>query len=163
MMGLQTVAEQLAAFFRKYGVNAVAAWPCETWEAGGEPVATVELKRWEGGPAGLKDYLGERWNEEKQAWEELYGSRAKFTFAIGLYSTTAADCLLLMEKIAGVLQQKRPDGLTVQSLTCGETKYDRETGRFLRQAELTGQAFVYAAADESGVFLTFEVRGELNP
>ena len=47
-------------------------------------------------------------------------------------------------------------------VTCGETAYDQDCGRFVRRGELTAEAFLYAIADETGAFLEFEVRGELN-
>ena len=160
MSAIQNAAETFAAFFRERGVNAAAAWPETAWNEDGQPLLLVELKHWEGGPAGLQDYLGQRWNQEKQTWEELYGKKAEAVLGLGLYGTTAEECLSLLEEAAEALRRARPEGWTVKRLTCGETAYDQDCGRFVRRGELTAEAFLYAIADEAGAFLEFEVRGE---
>ena len=88
--------------------------------------------------------------------------KAEAVLGLGLYGTTAEECLTLLEGAAEALRQARPDGWTVKRLTCGETAYDQDCGRFVRRGELTAETFLYAIADETGAFLEFEVRGELN-
>lgn len=160
MTDIREAAETLAEFFRDHGLNARAAWQSGRWAAERKPEMTVELSRLEGGPAGLQDYLGERWNDEKNVWEEVYGRKAAAEFKLSFYAMSAAECLSQLETAAGALRAERPGGWTVKRLSCEETEFDRERGRYVRKAIMECEGFLTAVTEESGVFLDFEVRGE---
>lgn len=160
MTDLREAAETVAEFFRGYGLNARTAWQSGRWTAERKPEMTVELARLEGGPAGLQDYLGERWNGEKNLWEEVYGRKASAEFELRFYAMSAAECMSQFEKTAGALRAERPGGWTVKRLSCEETEFDRERGRYVRKAAMECEGFLTAVTEESGAFLDFEVRGE---
>ncbi len=160
MTDIREAAETMAAFFRDHGLNARAAWQSGRWTAEKKPEMTVELARLEGGPAGLQDYLGERWNSEKNIWEEVYGRKASAEFELNFYAMSASECMKQLETTTVALQAGRPGGWTVKRLSCEETEFDRERGRYVRKAAMECEGFLTAATEESGAFLDFEVRGE---
>ena len=84
-MDFQAVREQMAAFLRQQGVDAVCAYPEERRRQRSGPVAAVSLRACQGGPGGFRDYLGERYDESNGRWQELYGRRATLTFGLDLY------------------------------------------------------------------------------
>ena len=90
-MDFQAVREQMAAFLRQQGVDAVCAYPEERRRQRSGPVAAVSLRACQGGPGGFRDYLGERYDESTGQWQELYGRRAALTFGLDLYGTSAAE------------------------------------------------------------------------
>ena len=72
MKGLQELRGALAGFLREHGLEAVTAWGPERRPRAGGPVAAVSLRGFESGPPGFQDYLGERYDEAKGGWEELW-------------------------------------------------------------------------------------------
>ena len=160
MTEIGKAAETLTEFFKKHGLNARAAWQKERWKAEKTPEMTVELRRWEGGPAGLQDYLGERWNGERNAWEEVYGAKAQAEFELRFYGLCTEECAAQFEAAAEALHAERPSGWTVKRLSCGETTFDRDKGRYMRKGTMECEGFLTAVTEENGVFLDFEVKGE---
>ena len=155
--------EQMAAFLRQQGVDAVCAYPEERRNRRSGPVAAVSLRACQGGPGGFRDYLGERYDESTGQWQELYGRRVTLTFGLDLYApreSGAAGCQTLFDNLAEALAAGGPEGLKLHTLSRGETAFDRETGLFHCPAEAQCGAWLYAVADEGGTFLDFEVRGE---
>ena len=86
MKGLQELRGALAGFLREHGLEAVTAWGPERRPRAGGPVAAVSLRGFESGPPGFQDYLGERYDEAKGGWEELYGKRVELTFGLDVYA-----------------------------------------------------------------------------
>jgi len=138
------VREQMAAFLRQQGVDAVCAYPEERRRQRSGPVAAVSLRACQGGPGGFRDYLGERYDESTGQWQELYGRRVTLTFGLDLYGESAGG----------------PAGLALRELSCGETEFDRAAGLYRRAVTAVCQGYLYAVADEGGTFLDFVVRGE---
>ncbi len=163
-MELSGVREKMAAFLKAGGLEAVTAWPEQARGQVTEPVAAVSLKRYEGGPAGFQDYLGERYNSQSGRWEELYGKRIELVFGLDLYTGRGAggegSLRAAFDKLAERLRSQGPEGLTVRELSAGETRYDQSAGLYHLKVEAICQAYLYAVADEGGTFLDFEIRGE---
>lgn len=162
MTGLDKIRECMSDRLSQAGMNAVTAWSKDDKKRQDGPVVAVSLRGCEGGPGGFKDYLGERYNADTQQWEELYGKRAKLTFGLDIYAAGrdgAAECQIAFDSIADALQTAH-SGLSLERLSRGETAYDQELGLFRCQVEAVCNAYLYAVADESGVFVDFEVRGE---
>ena len=163
-MTLDTIREQMAQCLKKAGLDAVCAWPEQDRVRRDGPVAAVSLRALEGGPGGFQDYLGERYNQDTGQWEELYGKRARLTFALDLYAPAGAEngaaaVQRAADALAEALRREAPPGLRVLELSCGETGFDREAGLYRCAAQAVCEAYLYAVADESGAFLDFEVRG----
>lgn len=163
-MSLDSVRERMAEYLREQGVPAVAAWPGQERLARGEPVAVVSLRECEAGPAGFQDYLGERLDERTGLWEELYGRRVTLTLGLDLYAPPETEGERLQrafDALAQALTRGGPDGLHVQSFSCGETAYDRDSRLLKRPAQAVCGAHLYAVARPGEAFLDFELRGEL--
>ncbi|NLF35056.1 MAG: hypothetical protein GX585_03725 [Clostridiales bacterium] len=161
-MELGTIREAVRDHLAAGGVNAVTAWPEERRLRGQAPVVVVSLRGYAGRTAGFQDYLGERYNTQEGRWEELYGRRVDITFGLDIYApkgSGAEGCQAAFDRLAEVLHQNGPGGLNIRSLSCGETRYDREADLYHRPAEALCEAYLYAAADEGGAFLEFEVKG----
>lgn len=163
MTGLNKLQEQLCRCLNQAGVPAVTAWSGENKARRDAPVAAVSLRGCRGGPGGFQDYLGERYNSDTGRWEELYGKRATLTFGLDLYAggrEGAAQCQSAFDALAQALSDAPPAGLRLESLSRGETVYDEQLGLFRCAVEAVCGAYLYAVADEDGVFADFEVRGE---
>ena len=159
-MTVDVIRERMADFLRQAGLDAVCAWPEAAKARRSAAVAAVSLRELQGGPGGFQDYLGERYNQERGQWEELYGKKAVVRFGLDLYAPTAAGVQTAVDTLSEALHRDGPDGLRVVELSCGETAYDREAGLFRCAAEAVCEAYLYAVADEGGAFLDFEVRGK---
>ena len=159
-MDFQAVREQMAAFLRQQGVDAVCAYPEERRRQRSGPVAAVSLRACQGGPGGFRDYLGERYDESTGRWQELYGRRVTLTFGLDLYGESAGELQTAYDRMAGGFQWEGPAGLALRELSCGETEFDRAAGLYRRAVTAVCQGYLYAVADEGGTFLDFVVRGE---
>lgn len=162
MTGLDQVREQMTAFLQQAGIHALGAWSQEKRLRHTQPVVAVALKRVNGGPVGFRDYLGERYNENTDTWEELYGRRLELTFGLDIYAASdITECQATVDRLAQAFAGGGPSGLKVGALTCGEPTYDNKSELFRCPAELECAAWMYAVADDGGQWLTdFEVKGE---
>ena len=161
MKGLEQLREEVAAFLRTAGLDAVAAWGGEERVRRKGPVVAVSLRGVQGGPAGLADYLGERLDPDSGKWEELYGKRAKLTLGLDIYapeSAGEAGCAAAFAKLSEALAVGKPAGLDVEELSCGEAAFDKAAGLFRCPAQMACRVFLYAKLTEDGVFTDFEVR-----
>ena len=162
MTKLDAIRETLTDCLSQAGVPAVTAWSGQTKSCPEEAVVAVCLRGCEGRPGGFQDYLGERYDSDKDRWEELYGRKAKLTFGLDIYASGqegGALCQSTFDRIADALQDTAPLGLHLERLSREETVYDRELGLFRCPVQAVCNAYLYAVADEEGVFVDFEVRG----
>ena len=162
-MDFQAVREQMAAFLRQQGVDAVCAYPEERRRQRSGPVAAVSLRACQGGPGGFRDYLGERYDESTGQWQELYGRRVTLTFGLDLYGESAGELQTAYDRMAEAFQWEGPAGLALRELSCGETEYDQGGQLLRRPVEAVYEACLYAAAEPGGLFQDFEIRGGLEP
>ena len=162
MKGLEELREAVARFLNEKGVDAVTAWSAEQRVQRSGPVAAVSLRSCESGCAGFRDYLGERYDPQRDVWEELYGKRAVLTLGLDIYAPNSCGeggCAAHFARLAQVLADDGPEGLYVKELRCAETVYDREEGLFRCRAEAVCQVYLYAVAEEGGSFADFRVKG----
>ncbi len=163
MTGLDVIRTCMTGCLTQEGIQAVTAWDRGDRVRRQGPVVAVTLRSCREEPGGFRDYLGERYNREKDRWEELYGKKAQVVFGLEIYAPGrdgAADCQIVFDQISTALQQTAPTGLTLAELSRGETRYERETGLFHCPAQAVCDTYLYAVADEGGTFVDFEVRGE---
>ena len=163
-MSLDSVRERMAAYLREQGVPAAAAWPGRERLAREEPVTVVSLRGCQAGPAGFQDYLGEQLDERTGLWEELYGRRVTLTLGLDLYAPPEApgeQVQRAFDALAQALTRGGPDGLQIQSFSCGETAYDQDSRLLKRPAQAVCTAYLYASARPGETFLDFELWGEL--
>lgn len=162
MKGLDRLREAVAEFLRERDIDAVTAWDSGERVRRKAAVAVVSLRGVHSGPAGLRDYLGERFNEQTGRWEELYGKRAELTLGLDIYGPEAlgeGGCTALFARLSEALADGRPEGLTVRELSCGQTEYLPEQGRFCCRVQARCGVYLSARMDEKGEFTDFTVRG----
>ena len=113
-------------------------------------------------PSGFQNYLGDRYNEETGRWEEQYGRKAEITFGLDLYAPEKGDgeaVQAAFDALAGALLLGGPEGLELQSFSCGQTVRDGESRRLKRPVEAVCTAWLCAVSDAGGAFVDFELRG----
>lgn len=160
--GLEHIRQHMADFLNKRGVKAVTAWPMSPKTAQEEPVVAVSLRGCKAGPVGFQNYLGDRYDEEKGKWEERYGRKAELTFGLDIYAQEKGDgeaVQAAFDTLAGALLLGGPEGLELQSFSCGQTARDGESRRLKRPVEAVCTAYLCAVADAGGAFVDFELRG----
>ena len=160
---MERIRERMADYLRDRGIHAVTAWPGGEWTGGDGAVAAVSLRECRAAGSGFADYLGERYDEESRCWQELYGKKLELRLGLDLYAAgegAEEEIQTAFDRLAQALHGGGPEGLKVRSYSCGETAYDRENRLFRRTVEAECAAYLYAAAEEGGAFLDFEIKGE---
>ena len=104
-MTLDSVREEMAELLRQRGVDALCAWPEGGRVRKNGAVAAVSLRQCEGGPAGFRDYLGERYNQESGQWEELYGRKVRLVFGLDLYAPKGDQVQSALDRLTEALCQ----------------------------------------------------------
>ncbi|MCI2106215.1 MAG: hypothetical protein LKK00_05780 [Intestinimonas sp.] len=162
MTALEHIRKLMTELLMAAGLDAVTAWPESRRTRHIGATAAVSIRACESGPGSFCDYLGEQYDTKSETWRELYGKKMKITFGLDLYAPReggAATCQSAFDRLAGALQSGGPSGLSVLSLTQGETAFDRDTELYHCPVTAVCQACLYATAEEGGAFLDFEVKG----
>ena len=163
-MTLEQVRAQLAAFLVEGGVDAMESWPMERRTDRSEPVAVVSLLELSCAAAGLQDYLGQQLDEASGQWNEVYGRKARLTFALDIIAPAqlgASACRTAFERTVQVLQSRKPVGLSVRELSAGEVDFDEKEGLLKLRCTLVCDGWLYTAGEEAGTFLDFTLRGDV--
>ncbi len=163
MAELEKAAAALRDTLKKAGINAVAAMPWGGKRRFTEPVAAVWVKNGSGTDAGFSGYLGRELDSESGLWQEIYGKRLDIDFNLYIYSPDdgkygAQGCMEVFGDAAEALGGL-PSGLKLRRISCGETRYDRDTGMFRLEAEIECRAFMYAVGSDSGEITDFNLKG----
>ncbi len=161
MRDVRALREALAKYLRDNGVETLAAWDRTRRARPGKAVAAVSLRGLEGGPGGYRDYLGERYDTEKERWEEVYGKKVRITFGVDLSGATAEEVYAGLDDLALALLQGGPEGMKAEGFSAGETTYRAEDRRYVCTAQAVFSAWMGAVTGEEKPFLDFEVRGEM--
>ena len=160
--GLEQIRERMAEYLREMGINASAAWPAESRKRQGGPLVLVSLRECQVEPTGFQNYLGEFYNRETGLWEERYGRSARLTFGLDLYARAEDDGEVLQKtflEVSEALTKGEPKGLFIETVSCGETVYDKESGRLKRSCQAVCRAHLYTIDREGQIFVEFELRG----
>lgn len=159
---VEVIRARMTRYLQEQGIHAVAAWPLDERRKQEGAVVAVSVRKCQSGPAGFQDYLGELFNEESGQWEELYGKKVQLTIGLDLYADAQAGEQAIQtcfDQLAQALQEGGPEGLRIQSLSCGETGFDRGGRMLKRTAQAECAAYFYAVTEPGGAFLDFEIRG----
>ena len=152
----------MADFLTGHGIPARIGWSGTERLPLTEPLVLVTLRGYETLHGGFAHYLGERYDEDTAAWEECYGRKAEVELGLDLVAPEKCgqeELGRLMEKLAGALAVESPEGLQVNTLTCGAPGWDQQS-RCLRQQVTAGcTAWLLALRREERAFLDFELRG----
>lgn len=160
MRTVEEVRARLCAYLKEKGLAAVDAWTEIPRRQPGQPVAAVSLRALESGPPGFQNYLGERWDEAKGQWLELYGKKVILTFGLDIYAATADKARTGLELLSAALEGEGPGGLRPTGFSAGEVAYRPESKQYVCPAEARFSAWAVMEAGEDGSFLDFEVKGE---
>ena len=164
-MKLDELQAGLADFFNQRGVQAVAGWQPGRRVDGDNPVVLVLLDKLDCGPAAMQDYLGQTLDEETGMWQEMYGRRAKMTFVLDVLARPGVGvqaCRAVFDQLVRTVQREKPVGLSVLELKGQEPEYDEKEGLMRLRCRLECAGWLYAAGDETGSFLDFTLRGDVN-
>lgn len=162
MKELDKLQAYMADYLEGQGIPVVLAWPETMRKRLDRPVVVVSLRSCEGGPTGFQDYLGERFDEKTGIWQELYGKRVKVVFGLDIYAPRESGvegCQTIFNTLAGALNSAGPTGLHISVLSSKETLFQTTSGLYYCPAEGVCEVWVYAVADEEGIFSDFEVKG----
>ena len=162
MRTIEELRSLLANHLKSHGLAAVTAWEETPRRLPGKAVAAVSLRSMESGPPGFQNYLGERFDEEKGEWLELYGKKVELRFGLDLYAATANEVQKGLNLLTDALQEG-PAGLRPAGFTAGETMYNENMKRYCCPVEARFAAWAVAVTREDGSFLDFEVKGDFQP
>lgn len=160
MTDVGELRRRLAEYLESKGLEAVTAWGEERRPRPGRAVAVVSLRAMESAQPGFQSYLGERYDEERGCWEELYGKRVELTFGMDLYAATAEAVQAGLDALSAALGEGGPEGMEPLDFSAGETVYRQEDRRYFCPVQARLGVWAVAAAREDGAFLDYEVRGE---
>lgn len=161
---LDRIAQSLVDELNDAGISAGRAWPaediCETGTYVRLSIASAQQSE-----AGFARFLGLEEQEGADA-AELYGMRCRIGLRLDIYAgadndNAAAECEKTMDGI--MLALAGCAGVSISSVSCGETGHDRQTGMFLCRcrAETDTELIFRKTEEEIGEFTDFILKGEL--
>ena len=156
------ISAAVCRWLTERGIPAREGWSGQVRSATGEAFVLVSVREYTACNAGFEHYLGERYNEETAAWEELYGRKVELTLGLDLYARERereAALQELAQKVAGALTLETPEGLQIGRITCGETVWSEKQRCLTREMSAACTAWLRAVCSEGGEFLDFELRG----
>ena len=156
------IAAAVCRWLTERDIPAREGWSGEVRPAAEEVVVLVSVREYTARCAGFEHYLGERYNEETAAWEELYGRKVELTLGLDLYAPEREkeeNLQKLAQRLAGVLTLEAPEGLQVEQITCGSTQWDEKQRRLKREMSARCTAWLRAVCAGEQEFLDFELRG----
>ena len=156
------ISAAVCRWLTERGIPAVEGWLSRPRARTEGPVVVVTVREYTAQSAGFEHYLGERYNEDTAAWEELYGRKVELTLGLDLYAPEGESegvMQLLAQRVAGVLTLEAPEGLQVGNVTCGKIEWDENQRRLKREMNACCTAWLQAVCTEESEFLDFELRG----
>jgi len=145
---------------------AVCRYPLDAKMRYEVPVTTIGLQSGGGVSCGFAEYMGMKYDSEKDAYLEIFGKRMDLILRINIYSPKnreygSESCFEIFENIV-MAEQFLPSGIKVKEITCGETEFDEKMNMFKLEVSLSCTAFLYAEREDSSTeFLDFIVKGVL--
>lgn len=161
---LDALRTYMVDLLRRQGVKAMEAWPQEERSRITGVTAVVSIRSCKAEPGAFWEYLGEEQDPDTGTWRERYGRRLEVVFGLDLYAPGEGGgraCQEGFDALAGVLNTGGSGGLRVRTLARGEVGYDQDLDVLKCPVEVLCQAYLYAAAQESGSFTDFVVKGEI--
>ena len=162
MTAVAMLREGLVKLLRAGGMTAIEAFPASERKRWEKPFLVVSVKEFVAKEPGIGSYLGERWKEETQSLEEVYGQWVSIRVSLDIYvpnSEGEAGLGETVDRVCELFSATTPLGLSVLELKFGETKYERSCDMLKKQGSLSCEGLMYALRKEDGSFTDFEVRG----
>lgn len=157
------VRAAVQAALEEAGISVAQAYEKEKFSPLASPLCVIGERSAVIEAAGMLDYLGERWNEERGSVEEVYGKAWRLTLSLDVFASRAAGaavCGKVSEDVTAALLRHLPSGLAVEELSWEESRWDKEYGLFLRRGSAKFSAyFLAAAAEDETVVSDFILKG----
>lgn len=157
------VRAAVQAALEECGINAAQAYERDKFSPPVSPLCVIGARKASIESAGILDYLGERWNEERGSVEEVYGKAWRLTLSLDVYAPRqegAATCEEISEEVMAALLQGLPSGLKAEELSWEESRWEKEYGLFLRCGSAKFSAYFLAAvAEDETVVSDFILKG----
>ena len=167
MAVFESITESVKNVIKEAKISAaICEFPFEKKLKYNVPVICVGIKGGSGVPAGVGEYLGTKYDAQKDKYIELYGKKLDIKIGFDIFSPDnesygARSCTKIWGELAGAWSNM-PEGIKVRKISCGTTEYDKSADMYLCEAEMECTAFLYAAADDdTGEFLDFKLKGEI--
>lgn len=161
--GIEHIPAHVAEHLNQQGISAATAWPAKARPHLDSPMVVVSLRGCRLEPAGFHSYLGEQYNPKTDQWEEQYGRKAELTLGLDLYQPTNLGDERMDEAfqaLAHACDQGSLEGISIHSLSCGESRYEQENRLMKREVQATASTWLYSTLTPDGVFTDFHIRGE---
>ena len=164
MSELESIISAVCSWLEGLKIRAAAAYIPGASKRHAAPIVTVGLQTGAAMSCGQVDYLGIK-TDETGASRELYAKRVELTLGLDIWAPRtenggAQACADLFGTMAAQIPTL-PSGIRVREITCGETRFDETAGMYLCPASMTTAVYLYAEADEYGIFTDFYVKGVL--
>lgn len=159
---LNALRESVVQLLREYGLYAVAAMEPDSRRRWDGTVAAVALSRVACADGGFRDYLGLRGDPASGGQEELYGKELELTLSLDLYAPRSGGesaCREALGVMAEALICRGAGGLPVRELCAERVEFLERDGLYRLPISCTCKGWLVAAADDSGAFTDFEVKG----
>ena len=143
--------------------DVMTAFPAGEKKRFTEPVVALGVRAGESVSAGFSEYMGERYDEDDDAYYEIYGKKLELTLGVDIYApkeSGAGACLDVLAKIIAALPAL-PSGIRIKRFSCGETGFDAGTGMLLLKADMPCLCFMYADNTGDSELLDFTLKGVL--
>lgn len=159
----KAILASVTELLKQAGINAAQSFPAKYLDRS-ETLVTVSLLSAKLSSSGCGNYIGICGSGAD--YRELYGSRAKLKFELGIYSPAipgdgADDCTEVLDEIISALSGEA-GGMKIRSIDCGQTQPDSKSGMLLCRCTVECSAYLTREVSGDGtVFGDFTLRGEL--
>ena len=159
---LNALRQSVVELLREHGLHAVTAMEPDSRRRWDGPVAAVALSRVVCAAGGFRDYLGLRYDRETGTQEEVCGRAVELTLSLDLYAPRdggAGACQQALGVMGEALVCRGAGGLPVTELQAEAVEFLERDGLYRLPVKCTCKGWLVAAADSSGAFADFEVKG----
>ncbi len=163
-LGLDELRDLIANHLSEAGLCTVTAWESGNRLGRDCTVVAVSLRSCSVGTGGFANYLGERLNQGSGLWEAVYGRRVSATVGLDLYASVGVGEVAVVaafDNLVAALTETPPEGLNLETISCGETVYDEGERLLKRSVEAECTFYLYAVSVEGDSFLDFKLKGGL--
>ena len=144
-------------------VTALTAYSAEELKKYSSAVAAVGTREVNITHSGAAEYLGQRYDEETGAVQEVYGRKMDLSLSLDIYAPRAAGadaCEEAAETVTQAMMTALPCGLHMQKITWQQVQWDKVCGMFRLGGQANYEAYFTAeTAEETAEFTDFILRG----
>ena len=127
MTGELGIAGAVCQWLKARDIPALEGWSGKFRPEEKECAVVVCVREYDAQNAAFAHYLGERYNEDTAAWEEVFGRKVELKLGLDLYAPedgSEGELQRLLERLTAVLTLEAPEGIRIGAVTCGQTRWD---------------------------------------